>query len=285
MELGNHLGFAGITLALVGLSVTLLWPQKRWIGYLSLVAAIVLLVIWGALALKEKRELEGRTFPAERSFLSASLVIDSAATDAIQLHFLLTARGPQEITVLRTLLYTDSILELSGGLVTPKSIPPNSDLSLNDLFFRRDLIEPIYFISVYSTKVDGTEKTFTVRYRFPVRSIDLHPQTLYASSRQETEGDSAGENLTRDALFKAMSLPIGSLTFWFQDTRPLVIAAEQSRKLYFDPQSRMVYLVLMSGSQLITLKKPLLKPKDGMHFIAASWDNLGHVNLYVDGSG
>ena len=54
MELGDHLGFAGIILALLGIGITIMWPTKRWIAYLCFVAAIALGLCWGVMAHRAK---------------------------------------------------------------------------------------------------------------------------------------------------------------------------------------------------------------------------------------
>lgn len=53
MELGDRLGIVGLILALVGLAVTILWPTKRWIGYVSLTGAGILLLWWVGIELHE----------------------------------------------------------------------------------------------------------------------------------------------------------------------------------------------------------------------------------------
>jgi hypothetical protein len=47
MPLGDRLGWGGLILALLGIAVAILWPDKKWIGWLSLCSAGVLLVAWG----------------------------------------------------------------------------------------------------------------------------------------------------------------------------------------------------------------------------------------------
>lgn len=55
MQLGDHLGFAGIVVGLVGIALTILWPTKRWVGALCLAAAVMLGVLWGGLAYQSWR--------------------------------------------------------------------------------------------------------------------------------------------------------------------------------------------------------------------------------------
>ncbi len=46
MSLGDRLGLAGAILTLFALAATILWPDKRWIGWLSLSCAVGLLLMW-----------------------------------------------------------------------------------------------------------------------------------------------------------------------------------------------------------------------------------------------
>jgi hypothetical protein len=54
MSLGDHLGIAGLIMAFVGTAIAVLWPDKRWIGWLALVLAAGLLVGWTVLAMKAR---------------------------------------------------------------------------------------------------------------------------------------------------------------------------------------------------------------------------------------
>ncbi len=46
MDFVTRIGILGIILALAGVAVTVLWPTKRWIGYLCLVGAFGVLCYW-----------------------------------------------------------------------------------------------------------------------------------------------------------------------------------------------------------------------------------------------
>jgi hypothetical protein len=46
MGLGERIGLLGVILALFGIAATILWPDKKWIGWLSLVCAIGVLGAW-----------------------------------------------------------------------------------------------------------------------------------------------------------------------------------------------------------------------------------------------
>jgi hypothetical protein len=55
MQLGDHLGFAGLFVGLVGIALTILWPAKRLVGVLCLVAAAVLGILWGVMTYESWR--------------------------------------------------------------------------------------------------------------------------------------------------------------------------------------------------------------------------------------
>ena len=52
MSFGDRLGLAGVILSLVALAAPYLWPDKKWIGWISLSCAVVLLVAWGWLEIE-----------------------------------------------------------------------------------------------------------------------------------------------------------------------------------------------------------------------------------------
>ena len=55
LQLGDHLGFAGIVVALIGIALTIIWPTKRWVGVLCLVAAALLGIVWGEMTYQSSR--------------------------------------------------------------------------------------------------------------------------------------------------------------------------------------------------------------------------------------
>ncbi|MGA8775870.1 MAG: hypothetical protein WB536_15865, partial [Terriglobales bacterium] len=52
MALGDRLGLVGVILALLGIAFTYLWPDKKWIGWISLSMAVLLVGTWGWLEFK-----------------------------------------------------------------------------------------------------------------------------------------------------------------------------------------------------------------------------------------
>ena len=49
MTLGDRLGIAGLVVALIGISTVYLFPEKKWIGWFSLILAGCLLLGWGVM--------------------------------------------------------------------------------------------------------------------------------------------------------------------------------------------------------------------------------------------
>lgn len=56
MSRGDRLGIAGLILALIGIGIAVLWPTVRWIGWLAIIAAIVLCVRWALLEFERPKE-------------------------------------------------------------------------------------------------------------------------------------------------------------------------------------------------------------------------------------
>jgi hypothetical protein len=46
MEFADRLGLIALIMAFLGLGITILWPTKRWIGWISLTIAAVLGLVW-----------------------------------------------------------------------------------------------------------------------------------------------------------------------------------------------------------------------------------------------
>jgi hypothetical protein len=63
MSLGDRMGLLGAILALVALAVTILWPDKKWIGWLALGAALFLLVGWAWLEVGSELPRLRTTYP------------------------------------------------------------------------------------------------------------------------------------------------------------------------------------------------------------------------------
>jgi hypothetical protein len=49
MSLGDRIGLGGLLVALLSIAAFYLWPDRKWIGWLSLAASLLLLVGWGYL--------------------------------------------------------------------------------------------------------------------------------------------------------------------------------------------------------------------------------------------
>ena len=225
-----------------------------------------------------------------RSYPSAMLVIDAKDKIASQFHFLLENNGSSDINVLQVTRRTDTSIYLDGNVLNPRLIPPHDKLQLNDLLFEGETPGAVNLIVVYEAEAEGIKRTFTSKYKFTIRQIDLYPHVIYPSSREELTGKATDPDSELDAIPSALRQPVGSITFWCPEKRPdgqpnlLVISADSTRQIYFDPTSRVVRFRMMSKGRLYNLQRPWLAPKQGFHFVLATWDDAGNVHLYVDRS-
>ncbi len=53
MSLGDRLGFAGLIVAIIGIALVYLWPDKRWIGWLCLILVVPLTLAWITLEMRQ----------------------------------------------------------------------------------------------------------------------------------------------------------------------------------------------------------------------------------------
>lgn len=56
LDLGSRLGLLGATLALFSIAAFYMWPDKKWIGWVCLVFAGSLVLVWGVYEVREKIE-------------------------------------------------------------------------------------------------------------------------------------------------------------------------------------------------------------------------------------
>src|SRR5437588_12225149 len=54
MSFGDRVGIAGLAMALIGIAVAILWPDKKWIGYVALGLSVVLVTGWIVFEVKER---------------------------------------------------------------------------------------------------------------------------------------------------------------------------------------------------------------------------------------
>lgn len=52
MSIGDHLGWWGLIVGVIGIGTTILWPTQKWIGWLCIGVAALLIISWGALAIR-----------------------------------------------------------------------------------------------------------------------------------------------------------------------------------------------------------------------------------------
>jgi hypothetical protein len=110
MELGNRLGLAGIILGFFAIAAPYLWPEKKWIGWLSLSLACVLLGMWGWLEFKSIFGTWYREYPIKSTavaFLCGGIIASS-------LWLLLNKKTPSTVS-------KDKQAELPAEVGTEKS--------------------------------------------------------------------------------------------------------------------------------------------------------------------
>ena len=69
MSFADRLGFAGLIMAFFSIAAAILWPDKKWIGWLSLVAAGTLLVWWLFLEIRTKIPNLYQNYPIRSTLL------------------------------------------------------------------------------------------------------------------------------------------------------------------------------------------------------------------------
>jgi hypothetical protein len=81
MQLGDNLEFAGVALALIGIAITILWPTKKWIGYIALGLGLLTLVYWGYRWFTEKPQ-ETKVTPLVSWFPKTPIKVGEPLTSA-----------------------------------------------------------------------------------------------------------------------------------------------------------------------------------------------------------
>jgi hypothetical protein len=127
MSLGDRLGLAGAILTLFALAATILWPDKRWIGWLSLSLAAGLLITWGWLEVGAS--LPNFRFRYPTLFLACVFIVGGCL--AVSILRLLPVKSPPEQDLARedqSGVNTPVIqfsYDMMGGFL-PVNLPPRS---------------------------------------------------------------------------------------------------------------------------------------------------------------
>lgn len=69
MSLGDRLGLVGVILGLIAIAAPYLWPDKKWIGWISLSLAAVLIAMWSWLEFKPHVISFYRAYPVRSTVL------------------------------------------------------------------------------------------------------------------------------------------------------------------------------------------------------------------------
>jgi hypothetical protein len=67
MSFGDQLGTVSLIVGLFGIAAFYLWPTKKWIGWMSLIAAVVIALLWGFFAFRATHSTGKETSQAETS--------------------------------------------------------------------------------------------------------------------------------------------------------------------------------------------------------------------------
>jgi hypothetical protein len=123
MGLGDHLGFLGVVLALVGIAIAVLWPTRKWIGWTCLGLAAIVLVLWGINWFRV-----GEVEPN----LQATLIVDAAHQKRVDGHFEI-GNEALPVTLTSLSIFTEKSVEthpipstrVPAHARISQSIPPN----------------------------------------------------------------------------------------------------------------------------------------------------------------
>jgi hypothetical protein len=63
MSFDRRLGLSGLIVGLIGIPAFYLWPDKKWIGWVCLLAAVVLVLVWFVLELRKSEATYTRDLP------------------------------------------------------------------------------------------------------------------------------------------------------------------------------------------------------------------------------
>jgi hypothetical protein len=85
MQMGDHLGWAGLLLALVGLALTYLLPNKRWIGYVCLTLALAVGCLWWVFAHRVAEDVVSAPAAQDPPTRSPTIIQNSVNSDCSNL--------------------------------------------------------------------------------------------------------------------------------------------------------------------------------------------------------
>jgi hypothetical protein len=222
---------------------------------------------------------------AKRSYLVMSVVIDSIDENTLQFHTVLKNEGPLEINVSHVVYENEGHVAWEGNLLERTRTMIPGGILVSNSGTRPQATSSLNVLSSY--EMSGSDEPITVLYGFSIRTIDLHPHTiLYPVSRQEFVGQAFDP--TKVMLDAFRDYPIGSFVFWFPEKLPdgtpnAMRVSAGDRRIAFDPISRTVNLTITSNGKTFRLDRSLREGKQGLHYVAATWDESGNVHLYVDG--
>jgi hypothetical protein len=279
MLLGDRIGLVGLVVALIGIAAFYLWPDKKWIGWLALCAAGVLLLIWLWLELHQKHE---------RPHISAELVIDSVEPNGeAPFHFELVNIGDIGVTVSKVSFSTPSEAGVEPEMPMVRDLPPNKGRL-------RVSMPPVGFVlKPQNQNIDlnveykiPSEKMFSSSFRYFIQPRDIRPQTLIPEYLAEYEG--VANNQEANAITKVLLGPQGTLFLVLDeklnDGEPNVVRIhDTSKDFVFDPISRNVLWKVTTTRRIVNLSQNLPEKSNGRHLVVLIWDYSKGGTLRVDG--
>jgi hypothetical protein len=128
VSFGDRMGMLGAILALVSLAVTYLWPDKRWIGWLALVFAVLLFIAWGWLEIGDELPRLQYKYPV----LSVVAIFLIGGCLSAALWKLVTSQSPKRpfmVTMRGTIRKAKGATE--GGCATVLGLPSDTLASID----------------------------------------------------------------------------------------------------------------------------------------------------------
>ena len=311
MSLGDRLGLAGLIITFFAIASSYLWPNKKWIGGLAFVAAIVLCLAWlwiefspQLLLIYKKYPIQSRlavsicglgiigiiwllvpSVESERPHVQADLVIDSVAGKSVTYHYHLKNISPKlSVNNIRIGSRNQRIAWKQNDEFTDRHMAPGGEL---DIPGWPAVFSPHEY-SLFTTilRFDSEKKPFTSIYQFAVNPDQ--PKPIHPTNWQEQDGNIEAYDLTLEELtsFFESESPNGTIRLALTEMpheQPKLGVLLSDRKLFvFNPIKRLVFfMVRKNGGEVSDLQLPLGTNRE--HVIVIAWDYEKGLSLAVDG--
>lgn len=289
MELGDHLGIAGLILGLIGIGITILWPTKKWIAYVCFVFAVILGIFWFVLW-RQSRNSQNEHPPALKQedavpHISAELSVDSSKKEDAAIRISLENVGAIEISSLRSFMHTEGVSDLTL-IPGASTIAPREKTELESGLF---IGERPKEVNIYLLYEDGSHKTHYSEYSFLVPKSIAGMQPIAPVFTKEGSGDplSAGRIL-ETSMKIAFNQPTGTIFFVFPERKP----DGSPNQIFMYGGNKFVAVnsitrkaaVWRGTTRIEKIAEADIGNKTEMHNIAVVWDDReGTLGLNADG--